>query len=175
MSAGTLDDRYLSWLYEQVAIVKPRKSSKTYWDLFKQLYTTEFTWFVPNDDNRAFDGKELRQEWADEVGIKLDFHWESLGCSFLELLIGLSRRMSFATEETPEYWFWHLLDNLDFSSYNDRSGYSPEIVDKRTNEVMMRTYDYNGRGGLFPLNKATKDQRRVELWYQLSEYLLQSQ
>lgn len=110
MSAGTLDDRYLSWLYGQVAVVKTRKSSKTYWNLLRYLYSTEFVWFVPNDDNRAADGKELRREWMAETGIHPDAEWLSLGCSFLEMLIGLSRRLAFETEEDASFWFWHLIE-----------------------------------------------------------------
>lgn len=174
MSSGTLDDRYLTWLYSQVAEVKTRKSSSTYWDLFRQLYSTEFTWFVPNDDNRAADGKELRREWANQIDTPVDREWFCLGCSFLELLIGLSRRLEFETEEGTEYWFWHLLDNLGLLGFNDRSHYSAEEVDTRTNVVMMRRYDRNGQGGLFPLNTPDRDQRDVELWYQLSTYLLQN-
>lgn len=174
MSPGTLDDGYLSWLYGQVADVRTRKSSKTYWDLFRQLYSTEFVWLIPNDDNRAADGKELRREWAAEVGINPDPEWLALECSFLEMLIGLSRRISFETDEEPEYWFWHLLDNLGLHGFNDRSHYSPEEVQTRINTVIMRTYDPDGCGGLFPMQRTREDQREVELWYQLSAYLLQN-
>lgn len=171
--SGTLDDRYLAWLYRQVAVVRPRRSSKTYWDLLKRLYTTEFIWLVPNDDNRAADGKELRREWAETCDIKLDVDWFSLGCSFLEMLVALARRLEFETEQDVEFWFWHMLDNLDLLDFNDRSEHSPEEIDARIKTVIMRTYDRNGCGGLFPLKNADKDQRKVEIWYQLSDYLLQ--
>lgn len=173
MSAGTLDDQYLTWLYSQVAEVKTRKSSKTYWDLFRQLYSTEFAWFVPNDDNRAEDGRQLRCEWAAENDIHLDSNWYSLGCSFLEMLIGLSRRLAFETDIDAAWWFWHLLDNMGLAGFHDRSNFSPEEVDDKTYTVIWRTYDYNGNGGLFPIRTPSQDQRTVEIWYQLSEYLLQ--
>lgn len=175
MAAGTLDDQYLSWLYSQVAEVKTRRSSKTYWKLFRQLYSTEFAWIIANDDNRAEDGRELRCEWAAETGIQPDRNWLTLGCSFLELLIGLARRLSFEAEGDPSTWFWHLLDNLELLGFNDRSRYSAEEVEDKVSAVIWRTYDRNGRGGLFPLKRSRRDQRRVELWYQLSEYLLQDQ
>lgn len=173
MDAGTLDDQYLPWLYAQVADVKTRRSSKTYWRLFRQLFSTEFAWFVPNDDNRAEDGRELRYEWVTETGIQPDPEWLTLGCSFLELLIGLSRRLAFEAEGEPSDWFWHLIDNLGLTGFNDHSKFTEEEVDDRTSRVIWRTYDRNGNGGLFPLNKTRKDQRKVEIWYQLSEYLLQ--
>lgn len=173
MMSGTLDDQYLPWLYGQVAEVKTRRSSRTYWDLFRQLYSTEFVWFVPNDDNRAEDGRELRSEWAAQEGVGYDPDWLSLGCSFLEMLIGLSRRLTFEAEGDTSAWFWHLINNLELTGFHDRSNFNPQDVDDVTATVIWRTYDEDGNGGLFPLRQPSGDQRKVELWYQLSEYLLQ--
>jgi len=64
MASGTLDDQYFEWLYSQVADVRIRKGPRTYWNLLRQLFATEFVWHVPNDDNRAYDGRDLRFEWA---------------------------------------------------------------------------------------------------------------
>lgn len=173
MLSGTLDDRYLTWLYSRVASVKTRRSSKTFWDLFRQLFSTEFVWFVPNDDNRAEDGRELRCEWSTAEGIDVDSTWLDLGCSFLEMLIGLSRRLSFETGGDVSEWFWHLINNLELTGCHDRSSFKEQDVEDRTSAVIWRTYDRNGNGGLFPLKRGSRDQRRVEIWYQLSEYLLQ--
>jgi hypothetical protein len=173
MSPGTSDDQYLTWLYSQVAEVRPRKSSRTYWYLLRQLYSTEFAWLIPNDDNRAEDGQALRSEWASQQDTTVDGEWLSLGCSFLEMLIGVSRRLEFEAGGEASSWFWHLIENMGLLGFNDRSKFSPEHVEDRTSAVIWRTYDYSGNGGLFPLRDATQDQRRVEIWYQLSEYLLQ--
>jgi hypothetical protein len=175
MSPGTLDDQYLVWLYDQVAEVKTRKSSRTYWQLFRQLYSTEFAWFVPNDDNRAEDGRELRSEWSAQCDVEVDPNWLSLGCSFLELLIGLSRRLAFEAEGDAPSWFWHLISNMGLLGFNDRSRYSEQEVDDKTSAVIWRTYGFNGEGGLFPLKYTEQDQRKIEIWYQLSEYLLQDE
>lgn len=173
MSPGTFDDQYLTWLYSQVAEVKTRRSSKTYWGLLRQLYSTEFVWFVPNDGNRADDGQELRREWAAQQEQTVDGEWLSLGCSFLEMLIGVSRRLEFEAEGDAPAWFWHLIDNMGLLGFNDRSKFSPEVVEDRTHAVIWRTYEKDGRGGLFPLREPSQDQRQVEIWYQLCEYLLQ--
>lgn len=170
MERGTFDDLYLEWLYNQV-VVEPQKLS--YWRLMRHLYSTEFTWFVPNDDNRAADGRDLRVEWADGAHIDPPARWLQLGCSVLEMLIALARHMEFEAEETPEYWFWHLMENLGFQGYHDKGGYSSHDVTRRLKILVDRLYDHTGRGGLFPLRSPSKDQRKVELWYQMSEYLLQ--
>jgi hypothetical protein len=173
---GALDDLYLTWLYEQVGDVKVRSRSRTYWELFRQLYETEFVWFIPNDDNRAEDGRSLREQFLEDRGIDIfdvDPEWLGIGCSFLELLIGLSRRLSFEAEGSPATWFWHMLDNLGIADCTDLSRYDHGKVDEIVETVITRTYDYDGRGGLFPLRHARTDQRDVELWYQLNEYLLE--
>jgi hypothetical protein len=166
----SLDDRYLTWLYSQVADVRVRNKSKTYWDLFKQLYEKEFIWLVPNDDNRIQDGLDLRYEWAYSIspapGVSED------RCSFLEVLIALSRRLAFEGEGHPPVWFWHLIENLGLQNCTDRPKYDQDEVDDRLNDVILRTYKPDGTGGLFPMRNTRHDQRNVELWYQMNEYLL---
>jgi hypothetical protein len=169
----TLDDLYLAWLYSQVGDVKERNKSLTYWELFRHMHNIEFVWIVPNDDNRVEDGRDLRHEWAEETGISLGREWMNLGCSFLEMLIGLSRRLAFEADGHPPVWFWHLIKNLGLQECTDRSNYDHIEVEDRFNTVIYRTYDRNGRGGLFPLRYSRKDQRYVELWYQMSAYLLE--
>jgi len=174
-----LDELYFVWLYNQVGDSEAKDPSRTYWVMLKQLYCKEFVWLIPNDDNRVEDGKELRYEFVDQSGLNdVDRNWIDLGCSMLELLIALSRRLSFEAEKKPRDWFWHMLDNLDLRKYNDkyrsRSRKFPvKEVDEILDRVIWRTYTYNGEGGLFPLDSAPSDQRETELWYQLSAYVLE--
>lgn len=171
-----LDDQYLEWLYEQVG----RQGSvrrRTHWKLLKQLYATEFEWMVPNDDNRVEDGRELRYEFVTAARLpRVEASWMGLGCSVLEMLIALSRRLSFEAEGEPRDWFWTLMANLDLDQYNDAEydGFITEI-DKKLRRLVMRQYRRDGKGGLFPLNHPEKDQRDVEIWYQLSAYLIENE
>lgn len=95
----------------------------------------------------------------------------------LEMMIALSRVLSFEADGEPRVWFWHLIEMLDLEQYNDRNYNANRLAERKIDEaldrVIWRTYSPNGRGGLFPLNRATRDQRDVELWYQLSAYLLE--
>lgn len=175
MTQGLADDLYLQWLYRQIASVH-KNPSRTYWSIARQLYTTEFIWFIPNDDNRVEDGRELREEFMREEGIDADIsqEWLHLGCSMLEMLIALSRRLSFAAEGQPRAWFWHLMKNLGLDEINDAVQPYPEVrVSNVCDRVIFRTYDKNGHGGLFPLQNAQENQQKVEIWYQLAAYLLQ--
>lgn len=175
--SGTLDDRYFEWLYSQFAAVRNRNPAQSYWELSRYLFTREFTWFVPNDDNRVEDGKELRCEFLSEQGDdEFDPEWMDLGCSMLEMLVALARRASFESEATPVTWFGQFLVNMGVDGFTDSewSDSARSIVDRLTTTVIDRTYLPDGRGGLFPLRQATRDQRKVELWFQMAEYLLES-
>lgn len=169
-----LDDAYFGWLYAQIAPSRSRSPSRTYWNLCRLLYTKEFYWFVPNDDNRLTDGKELRNEFLQAEGIDVrDQQWMNLECSMFELIIGLSHRLAFETDTKPHIWFWELMENLDLHKYNDRANIPPARVTRILERVIWRTYEFDGTGGLFPLVYPEYDQRWVELWYQLGAYLLE--
>lgn len=169
-----LDELYLRWLYHQVASARVRNPARTFWTLLRKFYTTEFIWYIPNDDNRVEDGKELRYEFIDACHIQdVDIEWLEMGCSVLEMLIALSRRLSFQGEGEPRVWFWELIENLELNHYTDNGEFPEAHVEDVLNNLIWRTYDPSGRGGLFPLKYATDDQREVELWYQLSTYLLE--
>lgn len=171
---GPLDEEYLTWLYAQVASVRQRSRSKTYWSLLRQLYVKEFVWWVPNDDNRVEDGRDLRYEFFAEMGIEdQDLDWTGLGCSMLEMLIGLSRRLEFEGGGLAKKWFWVLIDNLGLSEYHDNAYSDAEAVDEILDCVIWRNYHADGRGGLFPLEAPEQDQTKIEIWYQLSAYILE--
>lgn len=176
MSNRPLDELYFDWLYDQVGSAAQSSPSRTYFKMLEQLFFKEFVWFIPNDDNRAEDGRQLRYEFLEQSrGIRAEDIWLEQGCSMLEMFIGLSRRLSFEADGEPRDWFWILIKNVGLFGYTDRL-----ILDKHQKEIdeildriIWRQYDSNGQGGLFPLKAAQQDQRDVELWYQLCAYLLE--
>lgn len=174
-----LDELYFVWLYGQVGDTLIENPTRTYWKMLRQLYTKEFVWIIPNDDNRIEDGKELRYEFVDDSKLTdVDPGWLQLGCSMFELLVGLSRRLSFEAGGEPRDWFWQLIDNLGLYGYHDkRYNTKPEtsekVIDTILDRVIWRNYSANGRGGLFPLKHPRQDQTGVELWYQLNAYVME--
>jgi hypothetical protein len=172
-----LDELYLRWLYSLVANADAQDKSQTYWRLLKQLFTTEFLWLIPNDDNRLEDGKALRREFLAAQAIDerdVDPDWIELGCSVLELMVGLSRRLEFEADGQPHYWFWVLMENIGLRDYNDGvRRYPKRHIDDVLHSIIFRQYNRHGLGGFFPLRGPCDDQRNVELWYQLSAYVLE--
>lgn len=168
-----LDELYLEWLYDQVGAVGTDPSTG-HWELLKILATKEFVWIVPNDDNRAEDGRFLRHEFLSEQNLKLDDpHWMRLGCDMFELLVGISRRLAFEGDGEPREWFWEMINNLGLYNYRDGGHIPVGTINEVLDDLIWRTYEPDGRGGLFPLKYPEQDQRDVEIWYQLNAYLLE--
>jgi hypothetical protein len=168
-----LDEQYLNWLYARIGSVRETRKSKTYWSLFRLLYTTEFVWLIPNDDNRVEDGRDLRYEFRDEMGLThVPSWWMSMECSVLEMILALTEKLAFEDDRTPSRWFWELMMNLNLSGYND-GNFNEQRVAEIVHNLIWRTYEDDGRGGLFPLRHPRQDQRRVEIWYQSQAYLIE--
>lgn len=162
-----LDESYLDWLIDRVSSGGKRPLS---YHIFKVLYTTPFYSPIPNDYNRAMDGMDLRGEYF-EVSNFEEYHslnWMDLECSVLEMVIALSERASYYTGEDSSWWFEEMMAHL-------RIGSSPAEVPGKIRKLLYRDYHYNGGGGLFPLRYPEVDQRTIELWDQMSAYIIENQ
>lgn len=166
-----LDEAYFSWLYSQVSSLRVTAPTRTHNNLLRQLFRKEFVWFVANDDNRVEDGKFLRVDFMRLRRVQPDDEWLDMGCSFLEMLIALSRRLAFEAEGKASSWFWRLIEHLELEIYTDFEGVPEEYVNDILDRVIWRTYRPDGVGGLFPLKAPTRDQRNIEIWDQMSDYI----
>jgi hypothetical protein len=176
-----ITDSYFHWLYDNVFKVYDGKSPLSYAILCYTLHQTKFDDSCPNDDNRARDGLELRDEFISslkEIEVEDYTELQSLGgCSIFEMLIALARRCDYIVEYGQAAWFKIFLENLDLWKYNDAdiTPRSSVKVSEIINKFNHRQYTRNGRGGVFPLRRAKKDQRALELWYQMSAYMTENQ
>lgn len=177
---AVLDNLYFVWLYDQIMPSELRNPRRSRWVFAKQLYEKEFVWFVPNDDNRVSDGLALREEFIRDSGLEPSDEWSSMGCSMLELLVALSRRMCWVMDGEPDDFFWEMITNIGLQHYSDEyyramQSYS-EAVDEALDRVIWRTYDYTGNnGGLFPLFEPDTDQTKTELWFQMQAYAMEKE
>lgn len=181
-----LEEAYFTWLCSHVTSVTNRDRRHSHVRLLRLLHQTEFVYSVPNDEDRAADGIYLRSEFlAGDDSYVADVDWMSMECSFLEMLIALAKRAEFKTDPdvVPDGvwgWFWIILENLDLRKYTDASflDVDANLVVEEISDILRRVnyrdYTRNGDGGLFPLAHARKDQRRTEIWEQLSAYLLEN-
>lgn len=165
-----LDDQYFEWLQ---AMVGPQEENVSHDDMMYRLFTTKFVMLIPNDDNRCVDGIALRKEFIHSGRMfRVGRHWLEMDCSVLEMLIGVARHLSFTAEGEVGEWFWHLIENLGLTRYNDNR-YIENRIDDVTERLVWRLYSYDGNGGLFPLREPQEDQRSVEIWFQMEAYILE--
>ena len=158
---------YFLWLIAQIGV--PEKNRNTYNDLFMRLHETEFVWMVPHDDNRSQDAIEVRLEFLNNRRIR---DVEERPVSILEVLIALSRRVSWTTNQSPEFWAWQLLENLRLTKSSDPLvGRKAERVEEILYSLVWRTYDRTGEGGFFPLKYPQDDQTKREIWDQMNAYV----
>lgn len=164
---------YFNWLCAKIAYNLRQTPSLTYWDLLRTLHNTEYVWFIVGDDNRAEDGLYLRRDFIYEAETPDDPDWRRHPpCSLLEMLVAFSKRAEFQSSEPAKAWFWEFIDNLGMKEFHD--GYQPssEEIWEITDVFMWRTYDENGIGGILPIKNGFRhDQRELEIWYQLPDYL----
>lgn len=148
-----------------------------------------FTWTVNYDENRYADGIALRrtyveEEELDENHLEVEAFLKSKKCTVFEMMIGVAKRIEFAKydhtiqKDRTNLWFMMMLENLGLDKFPDSKSKYDNLnpvdelkVDKIIETMVDRTYDYDGNGSLFPLNKAPTDWRKTEIWYQMQGYL----
>lgn len=179
LDRNELVNTYHFWLCD---LINAKQPTRSYNLLTKKLEETPFFWSVPNDDNRAFEGKNLRERFCDENDIEFVCEYFNDDCSILELVVALAYRCeSIMADQYGNLpmtkWFWDMMGNVGLSKFTDEVWIAIDgdlNVDQILKSVNDRTYRRNGQGSLFPLNHAKQDQRKVELWYQMNAYLLEN-
>lgn len=166
---------YFEWLERQVTYFD---DSYTYHNLLGKLYSLPYIPVIDMDQNRALDGIHIRNDYFGEYGE--DQNIIDSPCSFLEFLLGLARRMNYiygdVYEDRTKDCFWTLIRNIGLKELYDKTyEVNPErIVEEAVDRVNNRTFETDGFGGLFPLQNPRENQRNVEVWYQMNQYLAEA-
>jgi hypothetical protein len=115
-------------------------------------------------------------EFLSSIGSRGGRDWLGQSCSLLEVLVALSRRAEFESEKDAYTWFWQMMQNVGLRDFTDAvyDDWVREEVLETMARVIDREYGNDGAGGLFPLQNPDQDQREVELWYQMSSYLIEN-
>lgn len=169
-------EEYYIWLHELVGIDSEMEFNHE--KLFGYLFNTEYTWILPMDSNRKYDGLELRERFAAEYDYPNTFWYGYLPnyCSVLEMMIGLANRCENDILYDPSEGdhtgmiFWEMIDNLGLCKYDD-SAFDPDFVGHIVDTFLARKYTKSGLGNLFHTKKRTIDMRTTEIWYQMNYYI----
>jgi hypothetical protein len=175
------NDPYFAWLCKKVNV---SENGNRYELMAEKMHQMIFKTdnLVERDDNRALDGIDMRSEYIDKYG-KNGSAIDKRGCTVLEFLVALARRMSFLMTGHDQgtragYYFKQMLINLRIQKLDDDRYYELNgdfYVEDAVYRIENRLYEPNGTGGLFPTKHSTKDQRYEEIWYQMHSWLLENQ
>lgn len=168
---------YFQWLCEMVHSDGP---SQSYGILLKTLHSIPFFALHERDLNRMDDGYRLRYEYQSFSGHRISEDLYEMKVSVLEVLIGLTNRIEDLMYDPDKgdqtlIWFWEMIDNLGFENFTDEAFGSRQWYTFQVEDVIKkwleRRFQRNGKGSPFPLENWKYDQRKIELLYQMNDYL----
>ena len=135
------------------------------------LHNSPFEPSVERDENRYEDGLTLRRAFAFESDIShVPDDWFNKECSFFEMMVALSERLGMHIDADTSVTFWHLMRNIGLNKMSE----VPETeIEKIVSRINGRTFDRDGKGSLFPLRVATRDQRHIEMYAQMQDYIME--
>lgn len=168
-------NQYLYWL---TGLVCDEHHQRYYQNLLEYLHNIEFTWTINNDENRAIDGVNLRERFAEEHNLNIYICNRYLGgpCTVLEMLVALSCRCEGSIMDDNDFgnrtakWFWIMIRSLGLSSMDD-GRFDEDYVQFVIDRLLTRSYKRDGDGGLFHIRGTRRDLRKAEIWYQMCWYL----
>lgn len=167
-----VEPSYFTWLLGIVDIPPLKEHENICWELFH----TEFFWSLANDENRALDVNELLYEHKMYLAPKTHAIFRHDGAvSVFEMLICLSKRMDFLLTEGGQptrvhLYFWEMLRNLGYDPERTFEGcvvHNPEAL-----KIWLdRAFSPDGKGSIFPIEKPLQNQREIEIWSQMGDYM----
>lgn len=173
-----MDEGYFTWLKSNVEYFT---EAGRHDHLFEVLHSLPFQPAIERDRNRVADAMALRDEYYGEGA------WDGVtvetACSFLEFLVALARRMNYiyatVVEDRTQDMFWEVLHNLGLDEVTDDicdeddTYETDKMIEYVVDTVNTRQFNSDGTEGLFPMPDTRVDQRNVEIWYQMNQYLMQ--
>lgn len=169
---------YFQFLMRLIDNERPQPPARNYGALLNFMYNMEFEYIIPLDENRAYDGLNLRYLFSTEAPYNYNDILDALDepCSILEMIIGLAHRIETDITCEPDgidrtsEWFWQMISSLGLEDMTDSNFDSDKVIDI-LRCFLNRRYSPNGQGGLFTVNNYDGDMRDVEIWYQANIWL----
>lgn len=173
--------KYFDWLCSDVGV---NKGDTTYFHLAKRMFEIPFYAIVQDDENRISDGLLLRKEFTSSLGyvIREEDDSDTKVCNFLELTIGLSKRLDYLADSDGDddnhvRWFWEIISNAGLDIYDDKAYFNLNGIGNVwsvLDSIAGRRYSSDGKGGFFPIigtEKGLKDYRKEPLRIQMWDYI----
>lgn len=170
-------NNYFNWMVN--CVTPDRESAILYSNLLRKLNNVPFDIFYGMDENRYQDGIDLRYRFGYDSGIcdaiiaeELDYRLASV----LEVMVALAIRIENDIMSDYNYgdrtcvWFTEMLKSLQLMDMSNNN-YNEQYIDNCVSKLLSRTYDYNGKGGLFTVNDPPEDMRKTDIWNQMTWFL----
>lgn len=172
---------YFDWLCERVGIQDKYIKDSQAIDI---LYTTAFKVCekyyeqVALDESRIKDALSMRERFMNDSDFEPMFDVRFLlgvglsDASIFEIMVALADRMVYNCSDSinSNEAFFIMFKNL-FSGIDEND---VKKLQERVQNFLNREYDKDGTYGLFPLKNSKKDQRKVEIWYQMMAYIIEN-
>lgn len=145
--------------------------ARRYIELWELLYGVPFRVVLERDRNRIGDVYEMRKH----IGYLSSCNEPDMAVTVLEVLVAFARRIDMEYigspgDPHPERIILEMVQNLGIDRYV-KQGYNRSFVMEKLDRWMDRTYNICGIGGLFPVKRDQRDQRKLELWDQMMSYI----
>lgn len=170
---------YFEWMVSKVQNTdNPFGNKVTYNKLLRHLHSLDFTYCLPEDENREINGIELRTIFCYECGKNEETTLPHLAkpCSVLEMMIALATILEEGYASNSEfgdrtgYWFWCMVKSMGLS-YQDDEDFDHRYADIKINKMLERNYKPDGTGGLFTIEDVKEDMRDINIWMQAMWWL----
>lgn len=178
MTRDDVINLYFEWLFNLVCGMRFAKDI-SFRKLITHLHNTEFRYSIPNDENRAREGINLRYRFAIRMPDIPEYEILDIlagPCSVFEMMVALAIYCEEHIMDIPQYgdrtgqWFWDMVVNLGLGDQMD-DRFDRRYVEHVLQRFLNREYEPNGQGGLFTIRNCDRDLRKVEIFYQLCWYL----
>lgn len=133
---------YASWLIQRGCL-------ENYTELASVWDELDFTWYIPEDEDKAIQALRMRDEYCYETGMPSP---RQAPASFLEVFVSITDTLTAMLYQDRESFTKSILLNAGARSFSDDWRLPSEIHEEALNiaeRVMYRTYSRNGTGGLF--------------------------
>ena len=180
MTRREVKNVYFEWIYSTVCDQKRHSYRK----LLRYLYSMQFQVVMDMDENRSYDGEDLRYRFGREYygennpnrNAIVASYLDDEPCSVLEMMAALAIRCEEHIMSNDKFgdrtslWFMLMLENLGLMGMYD-SRFDEQYVDDIIYNFMYRHYDREGHGNIFTIEGYEGDLRCMEIWYQMHAFL----